>query len=132
VGLIQSIYVPLNLSAVLDTSKIDLTFNLSNPFDTDIYVSYTQGSGSSGGTVYAMFAVTFDPPFHVPAKSTRPSPYIHNVPLTQGALGSLGVLTQNSLDVDAAATAQVGQGGYTIPFLKISQKGVPTTFATIQ
>ena len=51
-----------------------------------------------------------------------------NVLLTHGAIGSLGIIPLGMLDVSAAVTVRVGAGGYQIPFLKLSQNGVPTKY----
>jgi hypothetical protein len=79
------------------------------------------------GQVIASFAHTFDN-LVLPSKQTVSTGKIDDVLLVQGALVALGIVPQGKLDTSFAATAQVGQGGYTIPFLKLEQKGVPTTY----
>jgi len=40
----------------------------------------------------------------------------------------LDLLPLDALDIRVAATVRIGQGGYLLPWLKISQTNVPFTF----
>ena len=64
----------------------------------------------------------------MPPGQTANSGVFGNVLLTQGAVASLGIIPAGELDVSAAVTARVGEGGYEIPFLKLSQRNVPTNY----
>ena len=100
---------------------------LFNPFDSDLILNAVQADSGLDGKVIASFAHTFDN-LALPSKQTVSTGKIDDVLLVQGALAALGIVPQGKLDTSFAATAQVGQGGYTIPFLKLEQKGVPTAY----
>ncbi|KAJ4494066.1 hypothetical protein C8J55DRAFT_533507 [Lentinula edodes] len=104
----------------------DSVAQIFNPTDAELQVLAIQSTGSIDGTVYAQFSTTFDS-YLIPAGQTVNSGEINNVLLTQGAIASLGIIGEN-LDVAAANTIQVGVGGYTLPWLKINQLNVPTTY----
>ncbi|KAG6878541.1 hypothetical protein C0993_004439 [Termitomyces sp. T159_Od127] len=76
---------------------------------------------------YAAFTQHFDS-FVVPPGQTVNSGTVPNVLLVQGAMASLGIIPLGELDVAAASTLRIGQGGYQIPWLKLNQKAVPTTY----
>ena len=86
-----------------------------------------QSDASLHGQIYAHFDQPF-PSFVVPPGQTVNSGVFGGVILTQGALASLGIIPAGILDVAAAATVHVGEGGYEIPWLHLSQQGVPTTY----
>lgn len=86
-----------------------------------------QSDSGVNGEVFAHFSQGFSS-FIVPPGQTVSSGTFGNVLLTQGALASLDIIPLGLLDVSAASTVRVGQGGYQIPWLKIEQKNVPTTY----
>jgi len=85
-----------------------------------------QSDAGVDGEVFARFTQGFSS-FIVPPGQTVSSGTFDNVLLTQGALASLPIIPLGRLDVSAATTVRVGQGGYQVPWLKIQQKDVPTT-----
>ena len=86
-----------------------------------------QSDAGVNGEVFARFSQGFSS-FIVPPGQTVSSGTFDNVLLTQGALASLPIIPLGRLDVSAATTVRVGQGGYQVPWLKIQQKDVPTTY----
>ena len=80
------------------------------------------------GDIYAHFDQAFDN-FVVPAHGTANSGTFGNVLLTKGALASLGIIPLGKLDVASAQSVQIGVGGYELPWLQISQDGIPTTYS---
>ena len=80
------------------------------------------------GEIFAHFDQAFDN-FVVPAHGSANSGTFGNVLLTQGALASLGIIPLGELDIAAALTVEIGVGGYSIPWLKLSQPHVPTTYS---
>jgi len=106
---------------ILKLSKIH------NPLDADLVFELVQSDAGVNGEVFAHFSQGFSS-FIVPAGQTVSSGTFDNVLLTQGALASLDIIPLGRLDVSAASTVRVGQGGYQVPWLKIEQKDVPTTY----
>lgn len=102
------------------------THQVYNPLDADLILEFVQSDDSVGGKTYAHFDQGF-PNFVIPPGQTVNSGVFPNVALTQGALASLVIIGQN-LDVAAAATIRIGQGGYQIPWLKLAQTNVPTSY----
>lgn len=100
---------------------------MQNPLDTDLVISFVQSNAGENNETFAFFAQPFDN-FVVPARGTANSGTIENVLLTQGAVAALAIIPDEKLDIQAAATVQVGQGGYTIPWLQLVQFDVPTTY----
>lgn len=90
-------------------------------------MDFVQSDAGVDGEVFAIFSQGFDN-FVVPPGGTADSGTFGGVLLTQGLLNSLAIVPLLSLDVAAAATITVGQGGYQIPFLKLQQTGVPTQY----
>ncbi|KAJ3868577.1 hypothetical protein EV359DRAFT_77557 [Lentinula novae-zelandiae] len=123
--LIKDIMVTITLDS-LTTNEVTVNVDIFNPTDAELQVLAIQSTGSIDGTVYAQFSTTFDS-YLIPAGQTVNSGEIDHVLLTQGAIASLGIIGEN-LDVAAANTIQVGVGGYTLPWLKINQLDVPTTY----
>ncbi|KAJ3850500.1 hypothetical protein EV368DRAFT_84496 [Lentinula lateritia] len=123
--LIQDIMVTITLDSLM-TNEVTVNVDIFNPTDAELQVLAIQSTGSIDGTVYAQFSTTFDS-YLIPAGQTVNSGEIDHVLLTQGAIASLGIIGEN-LDVAAANTIQVGVGGYTLPWLKINQSDVPTTY----
>jgi hypothetical protein len=104
----------------------DTTYQVHNPLDADLILELVQSDGSVGGTTYAHFDQAFSN-FVVPPGQTVNSGIFPNVVLTQGVLPSLGIIGQN-LDVAAASTIRIGKGGYRVPWLKLTQTNVPTSY----
>jgi hypothetical protein len=100
---------------------------MQNPLDTDLVVEFVQSNSGEFNETFAFFAEPIEN-FVIPAHGTANSGPINNVLLTQGAIASLAIIPDEKLDIQAAATVQVGQGGYTIPWLQLVQFSVPTTY----
>ncbi|KAJ4468227.1 hypothetical protein J3R30DRAFT_3715154 [Lentinula aciculospora] len=123
--LIKDITVTITLDSLV-TNEVTVNVDIFNPTDAELQILAIQSTGSIDGTVYAQFSTTFDS-YLIPAGQTVNSGVIDHVLLTQGAIASLGIIGEN-LDVQAMNTIQVGVGGYTLPWLKINQSDVPTTY----
>ncbi|KAF9007982.1 hypothetical protein BDQ17DRAFT_1388900 [Cyathus striatus] len=95
--------------------------------DADLVLELVQSDSGVNGEIFAQFTQPFTS-FIVPAKGSASSGTFDNVLLTQGAIASLDIIPLGILDVAAAATVRVGQGGYQIPWLKLEQTSVPTTY----
>ncbi|KAJ7143355.1 hypothetical protein C8R43DRAFT_1089003 [Mycena crocata] len=116
------------VSINFDTSASYLTsFQMQNPLDTDLVVEFVQSNSGEFDETFAFFAEAI-PNFVIPAHGTANSGTINNVLLTQGAIASLAIIPDGKLDVQAAATVRIGQGGYTVPWLQLVQVGVPTAY----
>lgn len=100
---------------------------LHNPLDAELVLEFIQSDSGVDGTIYASFGQHFDS-FVIPPGQTVNSGTVPNVLLVKGAIASLNIIPLQELDVFAAATLRVGQGGYQIPWLKLNQKAVPTTY----
>ncbi|OBZ73242.1 hypothetical protein A0H81_06855 [Grifola frondosa] len=114
----------ITLDSLLD-NLISINFDVSNPLDTDMTISFAQVDSGVNGEIFAHLDQAFDT-FTIPAKGTANSGTFGNVLLTQGALASLPIIPLQKLDVFAAATVQIG--GYTMPWLHLTQLGVPTSY----
>lgn len=91
-------------------------------------IEFVQADGKVNGETYAAISHSFSN-FVIPAGATVNSGVFDNVPLTQGAVGSLAILPLGYLDISAATTARIGGvTGYQVPWLKIQQTHVPTTY----
>jgi hypothetical protein len=91
-------------------------------------IEFVQADGGVNGETYAAISHSFSN-YVIPAGATVNSGVFDNVPLTQGALGSLAILPLGYLDIFAATTARIGGvTGYQVPWLKIQQTHVPTTY----
>ena len=93
----------------------------------DLVLETVQCDGGVDGEVYAVFTQTFDN-LVVPARGSVNSGIFYNVLLVQGAIKSLEIIPRLMLDVRTAATVRIGSGGYQVPWLKINQDSVPTTY----
>lgn len=100
---------------------------MHNPLDADLVLEFVQSDAGVNGETFAQFSQPFDS-FIVPPGQTVNSGVFGNVLLTQGAIASLDIIPLGFLDVQAAATVRIGQGGYQVPFLKLQQQGVPTAY----
>ncbi|KAI0063538.1 hypothetical protein BV25DRAFT_1915044 [Artomyces pyxidatus] len=116
----------ITLDTLFD-NMITINFDIANPLDTDLTVLFSQVDSGVNGQNYAHFDENFSG-FKIPAHGTANSGTFGNVLLTKGALASLGIIPLGVLDVFADATVVVGDGGYTIPWLHLSQSHVPTKY----
>ncbi|KAF9484474.1 hypothetical protein BDN70DRAFT_872495 [Pholiota conissans] len=123
---ITHIHVTITLDSLV-TNLVSVDFDVQNPLDADLVLEFVQSDAGVNGETFAQFSQGFDS-FVVPPGQTVNSGVFGNVLLTQGAIASLDIIPLGFLDVQAAATVRVGQGGYQIPFLKLQQQGVPTTY----
>ncbi|KAI0268735.1 hypothetical protein BC834DRAFT_651204 [Gloeopeniophorella convolvens] len=120
-----NVYVPL--TAILD-NLVSIDFDVANPLDTDMHIRFAQTDAGVDGTTWAHFDQSFSG-FTIPAKTTANSGEFGNVLLTKGAIPSLVLIPLGHLDIFAAATITLGdEGGYTIPWLHLTQLGVPTHY----
>lgn len=126
-----------------------LACQIANPLNVDMHIEFAQADAGVGGETYAHFDQPFTS-FVIPAKGTANSGKFGNVVLTKGALLSLPIIPSGHLDVFAAATVtcvfdsltkrmaelipahtgfhRIGDGGYTIPWLPLTQLNVPTKY----
>lgn len=101
--IIAGVHTYIGLATAALTSTIEASFDIFNPLDADLKITFVQADSSFQGKIYAHFDQTFDN-FVIPPKQTANSGIFKGVVLTQGLLGSLVILGQN-LDVASAATA---------------------------
>ncbi|KAF8160985.1 hypothetical protein B0H34DRAFT_699004 [Crassisporium funariophilum] len=123
---ITQITVTITLDSLV-TNLVSVDFTVQNPLDADLVLEFVQSDAGVNGEIFAQFSQPFSS-FIVPPGQSVHSGMFDNVLLTQGAIASLEIIPLGVLDVSAAATVRVGQGGYQIPFLKLEQKNVPTTY----
>ncbi|CAA7259257.1 unnamed protein product [Cyclocybe aegerita] len=123
---ITQIAVIITLESLI-TNLVSVDFTLHNPLDADLVIEFVQSDSGVNGLTYAQFSQPFSN-FVVPAGATVHSGEFPNVLLTQGAIASLDIIPLGYLDVQAAVTLRVGQGGYQVPYLKLSQNRIPTTY----
>ncbi|KIM45161.1 hypothetical protein M413DRAFT_332807 [Hebeloma cylindrosporum] len=123
---ITHITVSITLESLV-TNLVSVDFEVHNPLDADLVFEHVQSDSGVNGEVYAHFSQGFSN-FIVPAGQTVSSGTFDNVLLTQGALASLDIIPLGRLDVSAASTVRIGQGGYQVPWLIIEQKNVPTDY----
>ncbi|KAI0660249.1 hypothetical protein C8Q70DRAFT_914138 [Cubamyces menziesii] len=103
---VPPIVTHINSYITLDTlidNYVSIDFDIANPLDTDMQITFTQVDAGLDGTIYAHFDQAFDS-FVVPAHSTANSGTVKNVLLTQGALATLNIIGAGELDVFSAAT----------------------------
>ncbi|KAI0305626.1 hypothetical protein B0F90DRAFT_1815219 [Multifurca ochricompacta] len=124
--IITHINVHVPLSAILD-NLVSIDFDIANPLDTDMHISFAQADSGVNGETYAQFGQAFTS-FTVPARGTANSGQFGNVLLTKGAIPSLAIIPLGRLDVFAVTTVTIGDGGYTIPWLHLTQLNVPTHY----
>ncbi|KAI9442265.1 hypothetical protein H4582DRAFT_1809416 [Lactarius indigo] len=122
-----NVYVPL--SAVID-NLVSIDFDVANPLDTNMHITFAQADAGVSGETFARFDQPFTS-FTVPARGTANSGKFGNVLLTKGAIRSLAIIPLGRLDVFAATTVTIGDGGYTIPWLHLTQLNVPTHYDTL-
>ncbi|EGO25193.1 hypothetical protein SERLADRAFT_448192 [Serpula lacrymans var. lacrymans S7.9] len=124
--IITHITAEITLESVL-TNEISISFDIYNPLGADLVIEFVQSDAGLNGLTYAHFDQPFSN-FVVPPGQTVNSGMFGNVKLTQGALASLPITVLDYLDVYAVATTRMGQGGYEIPWLHLTQLNVPTTY----
>ncbi|KAF8894927.1 hypothetical protein CPB84DRAFT_1848428 [Gymnopilus junonius] len=124
--IITQIFVTVTLES-FDTNEVSVDFIVQNPLDTDLVIEFVQSDAGVNGEIFAQFSQPFDS-FVVPPGQQVHSGEFGHVLLTQGALASLDIIPLGFLDVASAVTVRIGQGGYQVPFLKLSQPGVPTIY----
>ncbi|KAH0589321.1 hypothetical protein H2248_005083 [Termitomyces sp. 'cryptogamus'] len=123
---ITHVTVTITLESLL-TNLVTVDFDVHNPLGAELVIEFVQSDSGVNGKTYASFGQHFDS-FIVPPNQTANSGPIPNVLLVQGAMNSLAIIPLGVLDVSAATTLRVGQGGYQIPWLKLDQKAVPTKY----
>lgn len=118
---VSALPLPLSLSFIFDEQKVH------NPLNADLVLEVVQSDAGVNGEIFAQFSQPFSS-FVVPPGRTVNSGTFGNVLLTQGAIASLGIIPLGILDIAAASTVRIGQGGYEVPWLKLNQRSVPTTY----
>ncbi|KAF7321550.1 hypothetical protein MKEN_00676000 [Mycena kentingensis (nom. inval.)] len=124
-NLITHVHVIITLDSLV-TNLVSIDFDMQNPLDTELTLKHVQSDSGLNGQTYAFFSQDLE--FTIPAHGTANSGTIPNVLLTQGALASLAIIPEGKLDIFAAATVEVGSGGYTLPWLQLQESSVPTTY----
>ncbi|KAI0773181.1 hypothetical protein BD413DRAFT_603560 [Trametes elegans] len=102
--IVQHINAYITLDTLFD-NFITIDFDIANPLDTEMQITFTQVDSGLDDTTYAHFDQAFDS-FVIPAKSTANSGAVKNVLLTKGALASLGIIPIGQLDVFSTATVK--------------------------
>ncbi|KAG2368054.1 hypothetical protein BDR07DRAFT_1391769 [Suillus spraguei] len=113
--------------ATLLTNEINLSFDVTNPLDAELEISFVQADGLINGEIYAHLDQAFSS-FVIPPKQTVNSGKFGNVKLVKGALASLPIIPLGYLDIQCVATTSVGSGGYQIPWLHINQYHVTASY----
>ncbi|KAG2078952.1 hypothetical protein BDR04DRAFT_1124058 [Suillus decipiens] len=113
--------------ATLVTNEINLSFDVTNPLDAELEISFVQADGLINGEIYAHLDQAFSS-FVIPPKQTVNSGKFGNVKLVKGALASLPIIPLGYLDIQCVATTRVGSGGYQIPWLHINQNHVTASY----
>ena len=125
---VPAVVTHINAYITLDTlvtNMITIDFDIANPLDTDMEITFLQVDSGVNGQTYAHFDQAFDN-FVIPAHSTRNSGSVKNVLLTKGALASLVIIPLGKLDVFNAASVKLGP--YTIPWLHLTTLDVKTDY----
>ncbi|KAK0241921.1 hypothetical protein EDD85DRAFT_820884 [Armillaria nabsnona] len=126
-NIIASIHVIITLDTLV-TNLVTVTVSIHNPLDAPMVIEFVQSEASVEGVVYASFGHSFGEDFVIQPGETTVSPEIDGVLLTQGVDASLGIIPLGFLDAATANTVRIGMGGYQIPWLKLDQDNVPTTY----
>lgn len=100
--IIAGIQTIIPLDTALLNNLIFASFDIYNPLDTPLEITFVQADAYYQGVIYSHFDQSFDN-FVVPPGQTVNSGLFGNVLLTQGTLGTLGIVGQN-LDAQTAAT----------------------------
>ncbi|KAJ6607775.1 hypothetical protein B0H10DRAFT_2227490 [Mycena sp. CBHHK59/15] len=125
-NLITHVNVIITLDSLV-TNIVSINFDMQNPLDTDLVVEFVQSDSGVNNETFAFFNQPIEG-FVIPAHGTANSGQVNDVLLTQGAIASLDIIPLGVLDIQAAATVRVGQGGYEIPWLQLVQFNVPTVY----
>ncbi|KAF9051008.1 hypothetical protein BDZ89DRAFT_1056905 [Hymenopellis radicata] len=123
--IITSIHVTITLETLVD-NLVTIDFDVFNPFDTPITITFVQSDAGVEGDVYAFFSEPIDGFTIGPGETVNSGP-VPNVLLVKGVDDSLGIVGLGYLDVATANTIIVNDG-YEIPWLKLQQDRVPTTY----
>ncbi|KAF5320993.1 hypothetical protein D9619_001399 [Psilocybe cf. subviscida] len=127
-GLINITIKGTVLSCPEELSSLGQVWLLHNPLDTDLSIEFVRSDAGLHGETYAIFSQPFDN-LLVPPGQTVNSGLFPNVLLTQGVDGALVIVPELLLDIQTAVTVRVGgKGGHEVPFLKLDQTNVPTTY----
>lgn len=124
--IITHLYPEITL-ATLVTNEINLSFDVTNPLDAELEISFVQADGLINGEIYAHLDQAFSS-FVIPPKQTVNSGKFGNVKLVKGALASLPIIPLGYLDIQSVVTTRVGSGGYQIPWLHINQNHVTASY----
>ncbi|KAG1896026.1 uncharacterized protein F5891DRAFT_1165745 [Suillus fuscotomentosus] len=124
--IISHLYPEITL-ATLVTDEINLSFDVTNPLDTELEISFVQADGLINGEIYAHLDQAFSS-FVIPPKQTVNSGKFGNVKLVKGALASLPIIPLGYLDIQSVVTTRVGSGRYQIPWLHINQNHVTASY----
>jgi hypothetical protein len=117
---VSALPLPPSLSFIFDERKV------FNPLNADLVLEVVQSGAGVKGEIFAQSSHPFSS-FVVPPGRTVNSGTLGNVLLTQGAIASLGIIPLGILDITAASTVRIGQGGCEVPWLKLNQRSVSTT-----
>ncbi|KAG1812612.1 uncharacterized protein BJ212DRAFT_460083 [Suillus subaureus] len=124
--IISHLYPEITL-ATLVTNEINLSFDVTNPLDAELEISFVQADGLINGEIYAHLDQAFSS-FVIPPKQTVNSGKFGNVKLVKGALASLPIIPLGYLDIQSVVTTRAGSGGYQIPWLHINQNHVTASY----
>ncbi|KAG6908393.1 hypothetical protein DXG01_004822 [Tephrocybe rancida] len=127
---ITQVFATVSLAS-LDNNMISVNFDVHNPLDAELVLEFVQSDSGVEGLTYASFGHAFES-FVVPPGQTVNSGNFGNVFLTQGAVAALAIIPLGVLDIFAATTLRVGgKDGYQVPWLKLEQSNVPTTYTFV-
>lgn len=124
--IITHIYATISLETLI-TNEIEASFDIHNPFDTDLVIEFVQSDGLVNGEVYAHFDQAFTN-FVIPPGQTGNSGTFGHVKLVKGALASLGIIPLGYLDAYTVDTIRMGVNGYRVPWMHVNQEHVATTY----
>ncbi|KDQ57731.1 hypothetical protein JAAARDRAFT_69819 [Jaapia argillacea MUCL 33604] len=125
--IITHINVFLGVSTLTD-NMVSINFDIHNPLDAPLVIEFVQADSGVNGETYAHFDQPFGSFVIQPGQTTNSGTF-GNVLLVQGAIASLAIIPLQRLDVFAVSTTRVGEGGYQIPWLHLTQLNVPTTYS---
>ncbi|KAG1851680.1 hypothetical protein F4604DRAFT_1933963 [Suillus subluteus] len=102
--IISHLYPEITL-ATLVTNEINLSFDVTNPLDAELEISFVQADGLINGEIYAHLDQAFSS-FVIPPKQTVNSGKFGNVKLVKGALASLPIIPLGYLDIQSVVTTR--------------------------
>ncbi|KAF9472573.1 hypothetical protein BDN70DRAFT_453537 [Pholiota conissans] len=132
-GLVKDINVFITAQSLIDNT-FSLNFDVQNLLPIEITIDSLSTDAGLNGEVFETISHTFaSPGLVVPPLGTANSGNIANVPLPQGALAAIGIISNEKLDLSnlAASIRAItisGSGGISIPLSGLSQSGVTTTY----